>query len=167
MSVKQQINNDLKQAMLAGDKHRVDVLRTIKSSILDTEIAANARESGLSDDQIIKVLQKETKKRTEAAEMYRQGNSEKRAAQEEAEKVIIATYLPPELSHDELLGIIQDVIDEIKPGGLQDMGKVIGLVKERSRGQADGSRIAAAVKEQLKGWQKTQDRRHNIGRITL
>lgn len=149
MGIKERIDVDLKTALLAGDKQRTMTLRTLKSAILDGEIAANARQTGLAEDQLVQLLNKEVKKRTEAAALYRQGGSADRAAQEETEKAIITAYLPAQLDDQALEVLIQRAIEEVQPDGLRDMGKVIGLVKERSAGQADGSRIAGLVKEKL------------------
>ena len=150
MTIKQRIDSDLKIALLAGEKDRVNTLRGLKSSILNAEIAANARGGeGLPEDQLIQILNKEAKKRIESAEMYTQGGSPERAQKELDEKVLIDTNLPTQLSDDELLKLTDEVIRDIQPDGLKDMGKVIELVKERSAGQAAGGRIAQIVKEKL------------------
>lgn len=147
--LKQQIEQDLKTALLAGDKDRALVLRSLKSAILYVEVAKGARESGLPDDEVTAILGKEAKKRQESADLYHQGNDEARAATELAEKAIIETYLPKQLSDDELIQIIDEVIAQGGAEGPQAMGRVIGAVKQKTAGAADGAKIAQLVKERL------------------
>lgn len=149
MTIKQRIDSDLKVALLAGEKDRVTTLRGLKSAILNAEISANARESGLSNEALTQILTKEVKKRTESAEMYIQGGSPERAEKELQEKTIITAYLPAQLGDEELITIVDQAINELKPEGVKDMGKVIGAVKARAAGQADNARIAATVKERI------------------
>ena len=148
--IKDQIEADIKQAMLAGDKPKVTTLRGLKSAILYVEVAKGARQQGLTDAEIIDVLSKESKKRQESADMYTQGGSPDRALAEIAEKSVIETYLPKQLSNAELEELIVTVIDELGSSKQNAMGQVITEVKKRSSGQADGSRIAKIVKEKLK-----------------
>jgi uncharacterized protein YqeY len=149
MTIKDQINQDLKQAMLAGDKDLTTTLRGLKGAILNVEIAKGAREQGLSDPEIIEVLSKEAKKRQESADMYSQGGSKDREANELNEKKVIEKYLPAQLNDEELKTIISSVVEEIGATGMQNMGQVIGLVKQKTAGQADGAVIARIVKEML------------------
>ncbi len=151
MTIKQRIDSDLKIALLAGDKDRATTLRGLKSVILNAEIATGARENGLPDDQLIGLLNKEVKKRIESSEMYIQGGSPERADKELQEKNIITAYLPAQLADEELKLLVNTAIQELQPAGIKDMGKVISLVRERAAGQADNTRIAAAVKEALVG----------------
>jgi uncharacterized protein len=147
--LKQRIEQDLKTALLSGDKGRATTLRGLKSAILYVEVAKGVREQGLSDDEIIEVLSKEAKKRQESADLYRQGGREEKAADELAEKEIIAGYLPKQLSDEELTVIVDEVIDQSGASGAQAMGRVIGLVKQKAGASADGARIAAIVKGRL------------------
>jgi uncharacterized protein YqeY len=149
MSIKEQIEADLKQAMLGGDKILTETLRGIKSAILNVEVAENKREIGLTDEEVITLLQKEAKKRQESADLFKQGGNEEKSLAEQAEKTVIEKYLPAQLSDAELDALIQSAIDELNASGPQAMGQVIGLVKQRSGGQADGGRIALKVKEKL------------------
>lgn len=148
--IKDQIEADIKQAMLAGDKPKVTTLRGLKSAILYVEVAKGARQQGLTDAEIIDVLSKESKKRQESADMYTQGGSPDRALAEITEKSVIETYLPKQFSNAELEELIVTVIDELGSSKQNAMGQVITEVKKRSSGQADGSRIAKIVKEKLK-----------------
>lgn len=147
--LKQQIEQDLKTALLAGDKDRALVLRSLKSAILYAEVAKGARDSGLSDEELTAILAKEAKKRQESADLYKQGGDETRAATELAEKVIIEAYLPKQLSDEELVQIINVVIADLGVSGPQAMGQVIGAVKKQTAGAADGAKIAQLVKERL------------------
>lgn len=147
--LKNKLDQDIKVALLAGDKTRATILRSLKSAILYAEVSQGARESGLDDKSILEVLAKESKKRQESAELYKKGNDETRASVELNEKAIIDEYLPKQLSDQELQKLVDEVCTEQQASSMQDMGKVIAVVKERSSGQADGGRIAGMVKERL------------------
>lgn len=149
MSLKQQLDQDLKTALLAGDKQTATTLRGLKSAILNIEIEKGVRDKGLSDEEITTVLAKEAKKRQESADMYQQGGSQERVDSELAEKAIIEQYLPQQLSDEELTEIITKVVADTGAAGPQAMGQVIGAVKGQVGGQADGGRIAQLVKAQL------------------
>ncbi len=147
--LKQRIEQDLKQALLAGDKARVTTLRGLKSVILDAEIAKGVRATGLDDKSIVVLLSKEAKKRQESADIYQKGGYKDRANLELAEKAIIEKYLPKQLSDAELVRVVDEVVGEANASGLQAMGQVIGRVKQKVAGQADGARIADLVKQRL------------------
>ncbi len=143
------IDQDLKTAMLAGDKKKAETLRTLKSALQNEAIAQNAREEGLSDEQATKILQRESKKRQEAAELYNRGGSEERADAELDEKTVIDSYLPEQIGDEELGKIIDELIAATGAAGPQDMGKVIGAVKAQAGAAAEGATIARIVKEKL------------------
>lgn len=149
MTIKEQIEADLKQAMLGGDKVLTTTLRGLKSAILNVEVAENKRDTGLTDEAVITLFQKEAKKRQESADLFEQGGNTEKAAEERTEKVVIERYLPAQMDDDELDQLVESVIAETGAGGPQAMGQVIGLVKQRSNGLADGGRIAHKVKEKL------------------
>lgn len=149
MGLKQQIEQDLKVALLEGDKLKVSTLRSLKSAILYEEVARGERQHGLSDEGILAVLAKEAKKRQESADLYLKGGEEPRAEQELAEKAIIENYLPAKLSEDELVKVIDTVIESNDAAGPQAMGQVIGQVKQQVGAAADGATIARLVKERL------------------
>jgi len=148
MSLKNQIDADIKVAMLAGEKTLVTTLRGLKSAILNVEVAKGARETGLPDSEITDILAKEAKKRQESADMYIQGNSKERADAELQEKAIIERYLPKQLSEQEIQQIINEVTAELGTS-VQQMGQIIGAVKAKTSGSADGAIIAKLVKEKL------------------
>jgi uncharacterized protein len=147
--LKQRLEQDLKAALLAGDKSRATTIRSLKSAILYAEVAAGSRSEGLPDEEIVVLFSKEAKKRQESADFYVKGGSEDRAAAELAEKKIIEGYLPRQLSDEELGAIVDQVIASVKASGPQAMGQVIGQVKQKTIGQAEGGRIAQLVKERL------------------
>ena len=149
MSLKERIEADLKSAMLAGDKDKTTTLRGLKSSILNSEIESNKRESGLSDEEVIAVLQKEAKKRQESADLYTQGGNSDKAAAELAEKEIIQEYLPEQMSEDEIAATVDKVVGEMGATNMQAMGQVIGKTKAELGSKADGAVIARIVKERL------------------
>jgi uncharacterized protein YqeY len=148
-TIKQQLEQDLKAAMLSGDKELATTLRGLKSAILYEEVAAGTRDKGLDDTSVITVLQKESKKRQDSADLYEKGNALERRDKELAEKAVIAKYLPKEMTDDELNNLLDKVISEKGPLSQQTMGVIIGQVKQESQGQADGGRIAQAVRGRL------------------
>ena len=148
--LKAQIEQDLKAALLAGDKERATTLRSLKSAILYVEVAHGLREQGLDDAAVTDVLAKEAKKRQESADMYQKGGDEARAQAELAEKQLIEGYLPQQLTEEELQQIVDDVIGGSGVSDPRAIGQVIGQVKQKTAGRADGAKIAAVVKERLK-----------------
>lgn len=149
MGIKEQINQDLKSALLAGDKTKATILRGLKAAILNLEVEKSAREQGLDEDVIVALMAKEAKKRQESADLYQKGNRAELAQAELHEKAIIQAYLPAQLSDQELARLVDEAIQKL---GLEDakaMGQVIGAVKATAGSQADGGRIAAAVKARL------------------
>ncbi|HXY18198.1 MAG TPA: GatB/YqeY domain-containing protein [Candidatus Nitrosopolaris sp.] len=149
MAIQQQIDSDIKTAMLAGDKTKTETLRTVKSALLNEAIAAGARESGLSDEQAQKILAKEAKKRQEAADLYKQGGSPERAEAELAEKAVIDGYLPEQASEADIKAAVEAEIGKLDNPGPQNMGQVIGAVRVQLGAGADGAVIARLVKEAL------------------
>ncbi|HSX08078.1 MAG TPA: GatB/YqeY domain-containing protein [Candidatus Saccharimonadales bacterium] len=147
--LKQQIEQDLKTALLAGDKDRATVLRGLKSVILYAEVAKGVRAEGLGDEEILPLLAKEAKKRQESADLYEKGGSPERAAAELAEKAIIEGYLPKQLTEEELTQVIDEVLADFESPTPQAMGQVIAAVKQRVASTADGAMIARLVKEKL------------------
>jgi uncharacterized protein YqeY len=149
MNLKQQIDADLKTAMLAGDKVLVTTLRGLKSAVLNMEIAKGARETGLPETEVIDILAKESKKRQESADMYTQGNSPERAAAELEEKSVIEKYLPKQMDESEISTVIDEIMKSMPEAGQGQMGQIIGAVKARTAGSADGGVIARLIKEKL------------------
>ena len=147
--LKQQLEQDLKKALLGGDRERATIIRGLKSVILYAEVEKGARENGLDDEAIVALFAKEAKKRQESADLYEKAGEGDRAAQELREKAVIEEYLPKQLSDDELTGFVDQLIADLGVSGPQAMGQVIGQVKQKVGSQADGARIAQLVKEKL------------------
>lgn len=149
MSLEQQIEQDLKAALLAGDAQRVSVLRGLKSVLLNEKIARGSRDSGLSDDATLSIISKESKKRQDSADLYKQGGAQDKANAELEEKAIIDSYLPAQLSEDEIAQLVDQAIAVTGASGPADMGKVIGAVRAKAGASADGGVIARITKEKL------------------
>ncbi len=148
--IKQSLGQDLKTAMLAGDKPRVQALQTLKGAILNAEIAEGKREEGLAEDAVIALFQKELKKRNEAAALYDQGGNTESAAEERFEAEIIQSYLPAQLDEAAINELIDQAISELSLElNNQAMGQLIGAVKQKSGGAADGALVARLVKARL------------------
>ena len=141
MSLLEQVKDDVKSALKAGEKDRVHALRLIAN-----ELEKSAKENGADD---VEVLQRERKRRLEAAEAYRDGGRTDLAEAEESEAEIITSYMPAQLSDDELGAIVGDAVAESGASSPQEMGKVMALVMPKVKGRADGKRVSAAVKEKL------------------
>jgi uncharacterized protein YqeY len=149
MNFKEKIDADLKTAMLGGNKDRVSVLRAMKSAVLYEEVAKGVRDSGLPDDQILPILQKEAKKRQESADLYVQGGNQEKADAELSEKKIIEEYLPAALSDDDIVKLVDEVVAENGPVTKETMGATIAAVKAKSGGAADGATVARLVRERI------------------
>ena len=147
--LKDTLQTDLKAAMLSGDKQLAMALNMLKGAILNQEIADGSRETGLTDDQVISVFGKELKKRLEAADMYEKAGNTEKAKAELYEAEVIRKYLPEQLSDEKVAEIIDEVISSFGEVTMKDMGRVIGAVKAKTGVAADGSRLAALVKEKL------------------
>jgi uncharacterized protein YqeY len=141
VSLLEQVQDDVKVALKAGERERVHALRLIAS-----ELQKAAKENGATE---VEVLQRERKRRLEAAEAFRGGGRTDLAEGEEREAEIIATYLPEQLSDEELGAIVGDAVAESGASSPKEMGKVMALVMPKVKGRADGKRVSAAVKERL------------------
>lgn len=145
--LRDRIKSDLQQAQLARDEIKVSTLRLLLSAISYADIASSGEE--ISDEEIVTVIQREVKKRKEAVAGFRQGNREESAQKEEAEAKILESYLPEQLSNEELTKIIEGAINETGAKSIGDLGRVIGLVMGKVKGRADGGKVSALVKEKL------------------
>lgn len=149
MALKSAIADDLKAALLGGDRFVGETLRGLKAAILNEEVATGKRDEGLSDEEIEKIVAKEVKKRGESAELYEQNGRAESAADERREAEILSAYLPKQLSEDELTAVVEAAIKQLGANGMSDMGKVIGVVKSKVGNTADGAVVAKLVKEKL------------------
>ncbi len=140
------IQSDLKSAQLARQEVNVSTLRLLLAEIKNAQIQKG---EGLNDSEIVLIVQKEIKKRKEAASAFRLGSREEQALAEESESQVLAGYLPAQLSNEELTKIIETTINEMGATSISDMGKVIGSVMAKVKGQAEGGVVSSLVKEKL------------------
>ena len=140
------LQNDLKNAQLNKDEVKVGTLRLLLSEIHNAEIA---KSQDLVNQDIIQVIQREVKKRKEAVEAFKNGGREEQAKKEEAEMAILQSYLPEQISNEELTGIIDQTINEVGATGVSDTGKVIGAVMGKVAGKADGGMVSSIVRSKL------------------
>jgi uncharacterized protein len=141
MSLLNQVQDDVKTAMKSGERERVHALRMIADALQKAE-----KDNGADP---VEVLQRERKRRLEAAEAYRDGGRPDAAEAEEREAEIITSYMPEQLSDKDLHAIVGDAVAESGASSPQEMGKVMSLVMPQVKGRADGKRVSAAVKEML------------------
>lgn len=148
MSLKQQIDTDIKNAMLAKNKEELEALRSIKSMILLAETEKGSV-SEISSDTESKILMKAAKQRKESADIFQQQNRSDLAERELFQLDVINRYLPKQLSSDELTAELTKIIGEAGAKGPQDMGKVMGIATKKLAGKADGKLISDVVKKLL------------------
>ena len=146
MTLKDRINDDIKVAMRAKDKARLGTLRMLSSAIRNAEIQQGGE---LTEPDQLAVLNKLLKQRRESAEQYRDGGRDEQAAAEEAEAKVLEEYLPAALSDEEINQAIDEAIAESGAASPKEMGKVMGLLKDRLQGRADMGEISRRVKERL------------------
>lgn len=149
MAFKQRIADDLKAALLGGDRFVSDVLRSLKAAILNEEVAQNKRDAGLDDAEIEQIIAREVKKRNESTHLYIKGGRPELAEIEQKEVDVLKRYLPEQLSESELHDIVRRTITEMNVSGMSAMGQVIGAVKKNVGSAADGALLAKIVKEEL------------------
>jgi uncharacterized protein YqeY len=146
--LKERLRTDLNAAMRARDQVRLRTLRMVLTSITNEEVSGNtARE--LSDDEIVRVLTREAKKRREAADAFEAAGRADQAEAERAEGDVLAGYLPEQLTDEELTGMVSAAIAETGAVGMPGMGKVMKTLTPQVAGRADGARVAAEVRRQL------------------
>ncbi len=149
--LRQRLNDELKTAMLARDTRTVSTVRLILAALKDRDIAARGRgvAEGVSDDEILQMLQSMMKQRRESISLYEQGGRLELAQQEAEEITIIERFLPRQLSETETANAVSALIGELNAAGLKDMGRVMAALRERHAGQMDFSKASAIVKQQL------------------
>lgn len=146
--LKDRLQQDLTTAMKARDELRTGTLRLALTAIRNEEVAGReARE--LDDDEVVKVLMRETKRRRESAEAFDSGGRAQRAEQERAESAVLEEYLPAQLGDEELRDLVAAAISETGAAGSTAMGQVMRVVTPRVAGRAEGGRVAAEVRRQL------------------
>jgi uncharacterized protein len=147
-TLKEQLRADLTAAMKARDETRTRTLRMALTSVTNEEVSGNsARE--LTDDEVLKILGREARRRREAATAYADAGRDDQAAAERAEEGVLAAYLPAQLGDDELTALVAAAIAETGASGPSAMGQVMKAVTPKVAGRAEGSRVAAEVRSQL------------------
>lgn len=148
MNLFDQISEDIKKAMLAREKVRLEALRGVKKEFLEAKTAKGAN-GELSDDTATKIMVKMVKQRKESAKIYEENNRPELAQNELAEAAVIEEYLPKQLSEEELVAELKAIIAETGAIGPKEMGKVMGVATKRLAGRAEGKVVSAKVKELL------------------
>jgi len=148
MGLQQEVMTALKNAMKSKDQTALTALRAVKSAILLAQTESGAKED-LTEDQELKILQKQVKQRRDSAAIYIEQGREDLAAPEIAEADVISQFLPEALSDEEIEKVVVAVIEQTGAEGMKDMGKVMGMVSKELAGQADGKTISTIVKQKL------------------
>ena len=146
MRLKEQLQQDLKIAMKEKDTFKRDTIRFLMSAIKQVEVDTRKE---LSDEDLVKIIQKSVKQREEAARQYKEGGREDLYEKEMKEAELLKTYLPKQLSDEELKAELVQIIEEVGATSMKDMGKVMGVATKKLAGKADGKRINQMVKELL------------------
>ena len=149
MSLELKINNDIKAAMIAKDKRKLEALRAIKSALLLIKTGKDTSFAEIPEELELKTLQKLVKQRKESALLYEKENRTEMYEEEIYQAEIIEQYLPKQFSEDEIAKIIDDVIAETGAQGMKDMGKVMGISVKKLAGKADNNIVSKLVKEKL------------------
>lgn len=148
-TLKQTLQHDLTESMRAHDTVRTATLRMALTAVTTAEVAGTAHE--LTDDEVLKVLVKEAKKRGDAIEAYTAAKRPELAAAEQAEREVLEGYLPQQLTDAEVDALVADAVAETGATGMAQMGQVMKAAQAKAAGRAEGGRIAAAVKKHLAG----------------
>jgi uncharacterized protein YqeY len=146
MTLTERLMEDLKEATKAREKLRLSAIRMIRAAIKNQEIA---RQKALDDQGVVEVLSSLVKQRKDSIEQFRKGGREDLACKEEEELHIISTYLPPQLSYEELHARVKQAIRESEAASQKDFGKVMKILMSQLKGQADGKVVGEIVREQL------------------
>lgn len=152
MSLKDRISEEIKIAMKAKDKIRLETVRSIKKVLLEKEVSVRPQgQESLTEDQELEVLAQLAKQRRDSIEQYRQAGRNDLAEKEAQELAIIEEYLPGQLSDEEVGAVVDEIIASVGATSVKDMGKVMGQVMQHLKGRAQGQKIQAMVKAKLNG----------------
>ena len=146
MSLKENLETDLKKSLKEGDKLSLSVVRMLIASIRNEKIKQNAE---LSDDEVVKLLLREVKTRRQSIEEFKRGNRIDLADKEASEIKIIQKYLPRSLGEEELNSLVDSAIQKLGAKSLSDMGKVMGLIMGETKGRAEGQKVSTLVRQKL------------------
>ena len=151
MQLEKLINNDLKEAMKAKDKRKLEALRAIKAALLLEKTGKDVADGEIPESVELKLLQKLVKQRKESAALYREQNREDLAEEETYQAAIIEKYLPEQMSEEELEALIRKIVNETGATTMKDMGRVMGKAVQAVAGKADNKVVSALVKKVLNG----------------
>jgi len=146
MNLKEKIQNDFERAFKGKEEIKISVLKLLRSEIHNTEIA---RRKELNDEEIIDVVSREIKKRKDAIELYERGGRPELAEKEGAEMKILTTYLPEQISEEQVLDLVKKAIEQVGATNIREMGKVMAVLMPQIKGRADNSLVSNIVKEML------------------
>ncbi len=146
MAIRERLESEIQDAMRKRDQPRLDALRFLKNGFQQAEIAINKK---LDETGLLEVVAKQVKERRESIEMFEQGKRPDLVAKESAALTILETYLPPQLSHDELAQLVKKVITEVGATSIRDKGKVMGKLMPQVKGKADGAEVNQLVTQLL------------------
>ena len=149
--MREKITQDLKQAMKAGERAKVDALRLINAALKDKDIEARGAGKSLSEDDILALLQKMIKSRQESVEIYEKANRNELADKEKVEIAVISAYLPQQLTEAEVAEAVKMAIADVGASSIKDMGKVVAALKGKFTGRMDFAKASLAVKAALGG----------------
>jgi uncharacterized protein YqeY len=150
MSLKDRIGEEIKSAMKAKDKIRLETVRGIKKAILEKEVALRPKgQDSLTEEQEIELLVQQAKQRRDSIEQYQQAGREDLAAKEAQELTIIESYLPEQIDDEELNSVLDEIITSLGATSAKDLGKVMGVAMKQLKGKADGKKIQTLVKNKL------------------
>jgi hypothetical protein len=150
MTITEQISNNIKEAMKNKEADKLSVLRMLNAALQNEAIAAGKKDAGLSDEETIKVIKKEVKKRKDSVDQFTAGGRPELAASEQKEAEILAVYLPEEMGEEELKKIVGEVIAEMGEVAPSQFGLVMKAVMAKTGGKADGGMVSKMVKEVMK-----------------
>lgn len=147
--LKDTIQNDLKNAMLAKDESKLSTIRMLKSAIQYFEIQKGGAGYTATDEDVVEVVGREIKKRKESIELYEKGDRQELADKEKEELEMLSVYLPEQLSEDEIRSLIDEAISATGASQMSHMGKVMGILSSKIKGKADGGMVSSIVREKL------------------
>lgn len=147
--LKEKLIDDLKAAMLAKNEQKLSVVRMLKSAIQYYEINKGGAGYEATDEDVIEVVGREIKKRRESIELYEKGGRQELADKEKAEMEILQSYLPEQLSEEEIRSLVEEALSVTGATEMKDMGKVMGVLMPKVKGKADNSVISSLVREKL------------------
>jgi uncharacterized protein YqeY len=147
--MKDKLNEELKQSMLAKDELKTSVLRLLISAISYYEIQKGGAGYNATDEDVLTVIGKEVKQRRDSIEQYRNGGRPELADKEQKEIDILNTYLPEQMGEEEITKLVKEAVEQTGASSMQDMGKVMGALMPKVKGKADGNLVSAIVRKEL------------------